>query len=119
MGKKHQITNMTFEQCKFKREQYADTLIKLIDFNDSLSENNSFVIALDSPWGTGKSTFINMMKNKIDEECENCHVVVYNAWNNDYCENPFEPLFYDIINNEIFETEVDINHIKNLVVCIK
>jgi len=106
--------NITFSICKFNREQYATSIIRLVDNNKSLSENNSFVMALDSPWGTGKSTFIKMLKNKIDAENSNIYTVIYNAWDNDYCDNPFEPLFYDIISNDLFESETDINNIKAL-----
>jgi len=115
MENEYQKENITFSDCKLKREPYANTIINLINNSNELTKNNSLVITLDSPWGTGKSTFVKMLKNKIDgDSINNIHAVLYNAWNNDYCQNPFEPLFYDIINDNVFELEKDYNNAEKL-----
>jgi len=108
-----------FENCVLKREFYANTIIDIINNDKTLTGTNSFVIALDSPWGTGKTTFIKMLKNKIGQKHGNIHTVIYNAWENDYCENPFDPLFYDIISNDIFKNEINKKNISNLAKCVR
>lgn len=104
--------NITFKQCKFGRERYADSIINLIENSDNLTENNSFVFALDSAWGTGKSTFVRMLLNKIKDN--NIDVVLYNAWENDYCQDALTPLLYDILNSDIFKKEIDSDNMNTL-----
>ncbi|MCL2313283.1 MAG: KAP family NTPase [Firmicutes bacterium] len=113
-NKKHSFVN-----CVLHREPYANTIINIINNDKALTANNSFVIALDSPWGTGKTTFIKMLKSKIDNEYKNIHTVMYNAWENDYCENPFEPLFYDIIDNDVFRPEINKKNRTKLISCAR
>jgi len=45
-----------------------------------------FVIALDGPWGTGKSTFVRMLDAHLTEEKFQC--VNFNAWEVDYVTDP-------------------------------
>lgn len=89
---------------KLGRKRYAEFLKKLI-LNSSAfkreDERRAFSIAIDSPWGTGKSYFLNMLKNHLrgltsDESDFDPNgpfrVVLYNAWENDCWNNAFEPL---------------------------
>lgn len=89
---------------KLGRKRYAEFLKKLI-LNSSAfkreDERRAFSIAIDSPWGTGKSYFLNMLKNhlrglssdKSDFDPNGpFRVVLYNAWENDCWNNAFEPL---------------------------
>jgi predicted KAP-like P-loop ATPase len=41
------------------------------------------VLAIDSPWGTGKSTFIEKWSNMLKKENEDFEVIIYNAWTDD------------------------------------
>ena len=79
------------------------------------NESNSYVIAIDSAWGTGKSYFIDLLIQSIDDN--DLKIVKYNAWKNDYCENAFEPLIYDILTSDClsFSVEND-NDKKNIIV---
>lgn len=102
---------------KLNRQDFINFVKNLIINSDNYkrnSDSDSYVIALDSAWGTGKSFFIELLKQDIEESDDNIRIVKYNAWENDYCENAFNPLFYDILNNETFESEVDSNNIKEL-----
>lgn len=45
-----------------------------------------FVIAIDSPWGTGKTTFIKMLKACLENESHPC--LHFNAWETDFAEDP-------------------------------
>lgn len=62
------------------------------------NESDSYVIALDSAWGTGKSYFIDLLTQSVTDDT--LRIVKYNAWKNDYCENAFEPLIYDILTSD-------------------
>ena len=49
-----------------------------------------FVLALDSPWGTGKTTLVQMLKAKLEQEQFRC--VYFNAWQVDYVTDPLVAL---------------------------
>ncbi|WP_158097601.1 P-loop NTPase fold protein [Gemmiger sp. An194] len=81
---------------KLGRKRYAEFLKKLILNSDDFKrddERRAFSIAIDSPWGTGKSYFLNMFRNYLctEKDCDMA-VVLYNAWENDNWNNAFEPL---------------------------
>lgn len=105
---------LTFEKDDvLYREVYADTIINIVKKGDSLSDNDGLVIALDSAWGTGKTIFIEKLKNKIKKEHKDIIVVKYNAWDNDYIENAFMPLMYELYENndffDNFKNEIELN----------
>lgn len=102
---------------KLNRQDFINFVKNLIINSDNYkrnSESDSYVIALDSAWGTGKSFFIELLKKDIENSDDNIRIVKYNAWENDYCENAFNPLFYDILSNEIFDSAVDRSNINEL-----
>ncbi len=102
---------------KLNRNGFIQFIKNLIDNSEKYKRHNdtqSYVIALDSPWGTGKSYFVDLLIDDIEKNNENIKVVLYNAWKNDYCENPFNPLFYDIISNDCFASEVSVENQKIL-----
>lgn len=49
-----------------------------------------FVLALDSPWGTGKSVFVNMLRVHLENENYQC--VYFDAWRADYASDPLVAL---------------------------
>ncbi|MCM4162160.1 MULTISPECIES: P-loop NTPase fold protein [unclassified Arenibacter] len=69
--------NNPFVNCKLGREQYADVLT-------SITENYSdgFVLAIDNKWGQGKTTFINMWRQKLKNI--GFSTLYFNAWENDF-----------------------------------
>lgn len=71
-----------FNACKLNREPLADMLTKLIK-----TITQPFVLSVSSPWGTGKTTFIRMWSRKLRNEGHPC--IYYNAWKNDFTDNPF------------------------------
>ena len=48
--------------------------------------NGPFVLALDSPWGTGKTTFIKMWQSYLDKQ--NFTSMYFNAWESDFSTDP-------------------------------
>ena len=105
---------------KLDRQDFIKFVENLIVNSDSYkrdSDSKSYVMALDSAWGTGKSFFIDLLIQDIEEQ-DNIFVVKYNAWANDYCDNAFNPLIYDILDADCLkfstETEADIQNAKKL-----
>lgn len=103
---------------KLDRKDYVKFIENLILNSDNYKRDNaskSYVMALDSAWGTGKSYFIDLLIQDIEEQ-NGIFVVKYNAWANDYCDNAFNPLIYDILNAECLkfstETTVDAENAK-------
>lgn len=106
------------EDDKLNREHFANFLIEIITNNKRYkreSDSKSFVLAIDSSWGTGKTTFLNMLENKMNNiENDNYTIINYNAWKSDAWKNPFETLMYAILENKIFNTNDDINNLKEI-----
>ena len=73
--------NNPFENCLFDRKKYADILINLIN-----NHQDGFVMSINNGWGTGKTTFIEMLKQALINE--NFETVYFNAWENDYDTDP-------------------------------
>ena len=48
------------------------------------------VVAVDAPWGTGKTTFIKMWTQHLKNE--EYPVVMFNAWENDFVDKPLVAL---------------------------
>ena len=63
----HSRPLQTFEEDRLGRESLADYLTTFIETTIPAVNENSFVLALDSPWGTGKTSFIQMWRNKLEE----------------------------------------------------
>ncbi len=107
-----------FTQDKFHREELADYLTRFIETRTSLPVNdNSLVIGLDSAWGTGKSSFLTMWKNKLEEENNHFEIIMYNAWEHDDYSDALIPLicsFGQIAGNNTSSIDEIINTIKVL-----
>lgn len=72
--------------------EYRKVLTKIIETHNKTNASDSLMIAVDSSWGTGKSTFIHMWKEDVEKRNPEYEIVIYDAWANDYWENAFEPL---------------------------
>ncbi|MEO2212766.1 P-loop NTPase fold protein [Paenibacillus amylolyticus] len=107
---------LTFnEDDRLDREPIADQLTKLIlNSEQFFDKDNSLSIALDSPWGTGKSTFLEMWKNKLLEEqrAGNLKVVTYNAWYDDDFDIPLIPIIHEL--SELFPEEEQKRNFKKI-----
>lgn len=79
-----------FQNDVLKREIYADNLEKIIQHTD-----NNLVISIDAGWGKGKTTFIKMWKQKLDNSGE-YQTLYFNAWENDDSEDPLISLMVDM-----------------------
>lgn len=103
---------------KLDRQDFIKFVENLIMNSDNYkrdNDSNSYVMALNSAWGTGKSYFLDLFIQDIKEN-EKINVVKYNAWENDYCDNAFNPLMYDILTADCLEfstkTDADVEAAK-------
>ena len=54
-----------------------------------------YVLSIDAEWGNGKTTFLNMLIQHLRNE--GFGVVEFNAWENDFTDNPFTTLAGEIV----------------------
>jgi hypothetical protein len=66
-----------FANCKLERKKYADVLTAIVS-----SFADGFVLAINNEWGTGKTTFVKMWKQQLENE--GFKALYFNAWENDY-----------------------------------
>ncbi|MFV5687123.1 P-loop NTPase fold protein [Flavobacterium sp. ZT3R25] len=87
-----------FANCKLDRRKYANVLLDLVN-----SYSNGFVLAINNKWGTGKTTFIKMWEQDLkDKELQ---TVYFNAWENDFENNPLTALMGELKNITTKSTE--------------
>lgn len=71
----------SFKEDKLQRKELAK---RYMAFLNKLEGNHT--IALDAPWGSGKTKFIEFLTEELKENKE--VFFTYNAWENDYTEEP-------------------------------
>lgn len=84
----------TFDDDLLGRKQIAINLTNIIKFKPDLK-----VLAIDSSWGTGKTTFANMwgdMINNQEEYSSEFEIMNFNAWENDYISDPLCSLLSEL-----------------------
>lgn len=74
------------EKDIFKRKDFGERLISLFE-----NTQEELVVALNAPWGEGKSTFIKMWQNHIKLNQDNIKIktIYFDAFKNDYQKDPF------------------------------
>lgn len=106
---------------KLERRKYAEFLKSMLENCDKYRREDSdgaYVIAIDSPWGTGKTRFAKMLRNYLENRTSDTPTkapidpssgfltVYYNAWDTDFSTDALEPLIYSLINSPEFESEL-------------
>lgn len=90
----------------FQRKSYAEFLKNLILNCGNYHRDDdikAYTIALDSPWGTGKSVFLEKFESMLAQKCSDTICVVhYNAWKSDFWSNAFEPFVEALFSSECF-----------------
>ena len=81
-----------FKYDKLNRISCADTFTSIV----KLYSSTGCVIALNGEWGTGKTTFVNMLIQKMKNE--GGHPLYFNAWENDYVSDPLIALLAEFKN---------------------
>lgn len=73
------------------RREFAESLTKVI-----LNNPEGLVMALNNPWGEGKTAFVTMWKNHLEGMEEELTCIYFNAWENDFETNPLVALLGEI-----------------------
>lgn len=74
-----------FRDDKLERNQWAEPLTQLVS-----NTTEPFVLAVDSGWGTGKTTFLRMWCRHLQNRGHRC--LYFNAWKNDFALDPLAAL---------------------------
>lgn len=80
------------------RDIDVDVLLEIIRKREEYKENsqNGLVILLNGSWGSGKSTFLKQLEEKISK-CNDVKLFInYNAYEYDFYETPYIPFFSSI-----------------------
>lgn len=81
----------SFEEDCFDRKKVADYITKIIENKDEIfNPQEGLVIAIDSPWGTGKTTFLDLWGKQLREE--KYTIIRYNSWEDDDYDTPIIPI---------------------------
>ncbi|WP_417199355.1 KAP family P-loop NTPase fold protein [Bizionia sp.] len=78
-----------FANCKLDRQKYSKVLTNIIN-----SYPYGFVLALNNKWGTGKTTFVKMWEQDLRND--EFQTVYFNAWENDFENNPLTALMGEL-----------------------
>ncbi|WP_018478986.1 KAP family P-loop NTPase fold protein [Pontibacter roseus] len=78
-----------FAHCKLGREKYAKVLTEIIK-----AYHTGFVLAINSRWGTGKTSFIKMWEQDLKNQ--SLQTIYFNAWENDFEDNPLVALMGEL-----------------------
>lgn len=70
-----------FKHDALNRKMAVDVVVSLID-----EVEGPFVLAIDSPWGTGKTTFVRMVQKVLSSESTRC--IYFSAWETDFASDP-------------------------------
>ena len=78
-----------FRNDLLDRKELAETLTQLVD-----GVEGPCVMAIDAPWGAGKTTFLKMWSQHLRNQ--GFPVVEFNAWETDHADDPFVALASEI-----------------------
>ena len=84
------------------RGKYVQFLVDIIKNSNNYKrdvENLSYIMAIDAPWGTGKTFLIKKLAEKLKQD-DKTSVIEYNAWQHDYTKHPLESLAYEILKSD-------------------
>ncbi|MCG7868230.1 MAG: KAP family NTPase [Candidatus Thiodiazotropha taylori] len=95
-----EFEGFTPENDVFQRREYAENLTNLISNVD-----DELVLALDAPWGEGKTTFVKMWRGMLKDK--DIHSIYFDAFKNDFIEDPFLALVGEI--NDLLEKQPNKN----------
>lgn len=106
----------SFDDDIYNRKVIAENLTKIIEVQEE-----PIVISLDSEWGTGKTTFVTMWKDLLDNDEEyssKFNTLYFNAWENDYITDPLLALVSEIeaeIKREDSKFKKNFNKVKEVI----
>ena len=96
------------QEMSIFRRQIIDVIKKSESFKKAPIynlEEKGFTIAIDSRWGTGKTTFLKRLEEDLCSD-SSFYAIYYNAWECDDFNNAIIPIIYKF--HELLEAELDI-----------
>ncbi|MEN6637049.1 MAG: P-loop NTPase fold protein [Clostridiaceae bacterium] len=115
-----------------ERIKYAEFLQNILINNGQFRRDDSdgaYVLAVDSPWGTGKTRFAIMFKNHLIKKfppdgsqtrgsSSKYYAIYYDALGSDYYPDAMEPLMHAIVNSDALKHEGNADSLRNLkIIC--
>jgi hypothetical protein len=94
---------------KFGLKSFADKLTAYLQV-ESKFVDESFVLSLNSEFGSGKSTFFEMWANKLKSTANTFEVVYINAWESDFQGDPLLAIVSNLL--DILRPSKDVEPIK-------
>ena len=91
-----------FKNDLLGRKDTVDVLTHLLG-----SIEGPCVLAVDAPWGTGKTTFLKMWSQHLRNN--NFRVVEFNAWETDFSEDPFVAISAELTNRLHDDTDTSLS----------
>ncbi len=88
--------NNPFSKCALGRKRYAEILSEIVKTHD-----DGMVLALDNPWGTGKSTFVKMWRQYLSNQ--SIETIYFNAWENDFEQDALTSILAELSELEFFK----------------
>jgi hypothetical protein len=83
------VAGSPFANCQLDRQQYANVLTSIVN-----TYADGFVLAINNKWGTGKTTFVKMWEQDLKDK--KYQTVYFNAWENDFENNPLTALMGEL-----------------------
>jgi hypothetical protein len=80
---------LTFKDDCLNREPFAKKLTQAITTFYAF-EDDAYVLSLNASFGSGKTTFVHMWKNYLEDQAIQC--VYLNAWEQDFDDEPLMPI---------------------------
>lgn len=62
------IPDTPIDKIEDDKLDYSNNALKLAKQIESIQVNNSFSIGITAPWGTGKTSFLNLLESQLDEK---------------------------------------------------
>ena len=84
------LTQPLFHQDLLDRSHHVEKLTKLL-----LPEPGPFVLSINGPWGSGKTTFVEHIWQKYLDE-QGVKYLHFNAWENDHFDYPLVPFIAEM-----------------------
>ena len=91
--KKKATTKKLIIEDTIGRDKFIEKVISLINFSDN---TKAWHFAIDGEWGAGKSFVLNMIEDRLQDR-EDIVYIKYDAWKNDFYEDPIIAILYTIL----------------------